>query len=73
MREHQDERAKGRPARGLVERRRGAPVACMTAYLDPELARAVRVRAALEGRTASDLVGAALAALLEREPARAAG
>ena len=55
--------APGKP-RGLAARKRGPAVACLTAYVDPELARALRMRAASDGRTASALVGDALARFL---------
>jgi len=47
-------------------RKRGPDVACLTAYLPPELARALRVRAATDGRTASAIVADALASHLGR-------
>jgi hypothetical protein len=52
--------------RGIVERRRGPAVALVRAYVTPELARGVAVRAAQEGRTRSELVADALAAHLDR-------
>ena len=46
-------------------RRRSGPVATLTAYVPPELARALRVRAAETGVTASSIIAAAVAAHLQ--------
>ena len=51
--------------RGTAPRKRGPDVSCLTAYVDAGLARALRIRAATEGRTTSALVGDALASFLE--------
>lgn len=48
------------PPRGTLKRVRGGPVTKITASVSPQLARAVRVRAAQQGRTVSDLVSDAL-------------
>lgn len=50
--------------RGLRERKRGPAVAHLTAYVDPDLARRVKLRALAEGRTGSEIVGEALEQLL---------
>jgi hypothetical protein len=47
-----------------VERKGGEAVACVTAYVAPEIARALKLRAVSEGRTGSELVEQALAAML---------
>lgn len=46
-------------------RRRSGPVATLTAYVPPELARALRVRAAETGVSASSIIAAAVAAHLQ--------
>ena len=46
-------------------RRRSGPVATLTAYVPMELARALRVRAAETGVTASSIIAAAVAAHLQ--------
>ena len=48
------------PPRSALKRRRGQPVTKITASVSPQLARAVRVRAATQGRTVSDVVSEAL-------------
>lgn len=46
-------------------RRRSGPVATLTAYVPPELARALRVRAAETGVSASSIIAAAVTAHLQ--------
>ena len=45
-------------------RSRGRSVSTLTAYVPPELARSLRIRAAEEGTTCSSIIGAALVAHL---------
>lgn len=61
-----------RSTRGMRERKRGPAVACVQAYVPPELADELRVRAAREHRPASELVTSALAAFLGAPAAQAA-
>ncbi|UJR84275.1 ribbon-helix-helix domain-containing protein [Sandaracinus amylolyticus] len=61
--------ASERSERGIRDRKRGPAVAYVTAYVAPELARELKMRAAAEGRTGSELVERAIAAMLHGEGA----
>jgi hypothetical protein len=61
-----EEMQTSRSSRGMRERKKGPAVACVQAYVPPDLALDLHVRAAIERQSVSSLVTRALASYLER-------